>query len=225
MLKRLLSLAVLILMVGLGAPVIGGQEPRILLLGDSMMAANRFEGQAVSDVLEKALGQQVVDHSVVGARYFFFLPIAGEAGLRLPAQYRGGGWQWVVMNGGGNDLLFGCGCGKCARMLDRLVSKDGRHGAIPELVARIRLGGAKVIYTGYLRNPGTSTPIKGCKPAGDELDRRLALMSAFDDGVTFVSLAGIVPYGDLSYHGADRIHPSAKGSRAIGNLIAQAMAK
>jgi acyl-CoA thioesterase I len=161
----------------------------------------------------------------VGARYFFYLPIAGEAGLRLPAQYREGDWNWVVLNGGGNDLVFGCGCGKCAHMLDRLISKDGRHGAIPDLVARIRAGGAKVIYAGYLRNPGTSTPVKACKPAGDELDRRLGLMSGFDSGVTFLSMADIVPYGDLTYHGIDRIHPSPKGSKAIGLRIAAAMAK
>lgn len=224
MLSRLISFLALILLIGCGEPLSSAPDSRILLMGDSMMAANQETGKAVSDVLEAQLGEPVIDRSVMAARYFFFVPLAGEAGLRLPKQYRDGHWQWVVMNGGGNDLVFGCGCGRCAHMLDRLISADGRHGAIPDLVVRIRAGGARVIYSGYLRNPGTATLVKSCKPAGDELDRRLSLMSKFDPGVIFVSMADVVPYGDLSYHAFDRIHPSVKGSRAIALRIAAVIA-
>jgi acyl-CoA thioesterase I len=194
-------------------------------LGDSMMAANQAARQSVADVIEAELGEEVIDRSVVGARYFYFLPISGSAGVKLTAQYRPGKWDWVVLNGGGNDLLFGCGCGKCDVQLDRLIAADGKSGAIPAFVAQIRAGGAKVIYTGYLRNPGVRTPIKSCRSAGDELDRRLAIMAARDPGVIFVSLADLVPFGDRSFHAPDLIHPSAKGSRAIGARIAQRIAQ
>lgn len=212
------------LLICLATTLAAEPDARILVMGDSMMASNRFEGQSVGDFVQAETSLPVQDRSVVGARYFYYLPLSGATGLRLPAQYHKGDWDWVVLNGGGNDLLFGCGCGDCKRMMNRLISTDGKTGAIPELVATLRAGGAKVIYTGYLRNPGTSTPIKSCKPAGDELDRRLAAMASLDQGVQFLSLADLVPYGDTSYHGIDRVHPSPKGSRAIGARISRLIA-
>lgn len=216
----ILGFLTFLFLFGCGEQIADGQRPSILIMGDSMLASNSGVNKAVGDVLETELGQEVIDRSVTGARYFYFLPITGAAGLRIPAQYRQADWDWIVMNGGGNDLLFGCGCGFCAGMLDRLVSADGRAGEIPKFVNSIRQTGARVIYLGYLRNPGTFTPIKGCRTAGDELDRRLAKMATFDKGVTFVPLADLVPKGAWDYHQLDRIHPSVKGSAAIAKRVA-----
>lgn len=220
------AFAILLLGLGLAGP--GGAEttgPSILVMGDSLMASNRVKGGSVGETLNEALGAQVADHSMFGARYFHFLPITGSAGMRIDAQFRGGPWDYVVMNGGGNDLLFGCGCGACKRMMDRLVSADGRSGAIPKLVAEIRATGAKVVYTGYLRTPGVTSPVESCAPLGDVMDRRLSTMAKAFDGVTFVGLADLVTReGDTSYHAIDLIHPSIKGSRAIAALVAAAIA-
>ena len=220
MIRITLALLALALLFGCGEPVSQAADARVLVVGDSMFATNRANNKAVADVLEAELGAKVLDRSVIAARYFHALPISGAAGLRLTSQYREGEWDWVVMNGGGNDLLLGCGCGLCQGVLDRLVTEDGRGGAIPSYIARIRAGGARVVYAGYLRNPGMGTPIKHCGPAGNELDRRLTLMAGFDAGVTFVPMADLVPYRDASYHGIDRIHPSFKGSEGIGRRIA-----
>lgn len=225
MIRTLFLLLALLLLSGCGEPVGGNPDARILLMGDSMMASNRDSGQAVADLVEQSLGQPVIDRAVVGARYLFLGPLTGGSGLNLPAQYRPGPWDWVVLNGGGNDLLFGCGCGKCDRVLDRLIAKNGAAGAIPAFVAQMRKTGAKVIYVGYMRNPGVSTPIKACRIAGDELDRRLTLMAGLDPGITFVPLSDLVPYGDTTLHQIDRIHPSAKGSRAIADRIARQIAQ
>lgn len=222
---RTLVVLVALMVTGCGETVpdpgsdksLADRSARILLLGDSMMAVNRLGGGAVADVIEDALGKEVIDRSAIGARYFFGIP--------LTAQYKEGDWDWVVLNGGGNDLLFGCGCRRCDRTLDRLVSADGRKGAIPSFMAKIRKSGAKVVYVGYLRNPGVQTPIKSCGPAGNELDRRLALMSGFDAGVTFLPMSDLVPFGDRSFHGVDLIHPSVKGSRGIGQRIAALIAQ
>ena len=179
MLRPFIALLSLFLLLGCGETVTASsKDARILLMGDSMMAANRTSGRAVANAIEARLGEEVIDRSVVASRYFYYLPISGAAGLRLPAQFKAGNWDWVVINGGGNDLLFGCGCGMCNGMVDRLVNKDGTAGAIPELMSRIRQSGAKVVYAGYLRNPGLYTPVRACRPYGDELDRRLARMAA-----------------------------------------------
>lgn len=218
--RRLPFLCLAFLLAACGETVGPGKDARILLLGDSLMASNRTSGKAVANVIEQELGEEVIDRSVPAARYFYALPISGSAGLRLTSQFRPGPWDVVVLNGGGNDLLFGCGCGPCETVLDRLVSKDGRAGTIPAFVDGIRKSGARVIYVGYLRNPGSFTPIRACRQAGDELDRRLALMSRFDAGVTFLPMSDLVPEGDTGWHQLDRIHPSPRGSRGIGLRIA-----
>lgn len=209
----------LICLMMLGKAATAEAESRILVIGDSMLASNHNSDQGVSDWLESALNQKVTDRSTIGSRYFYALPLTGALGMRISAQFRPADWDWVVMNGGGNDLLFGCGCAKCDRMLDRLVSKDGKSGAIPDFVRAIRASGARVLYLGYLRNPGTSTPIKSCGPAGNELDRRLVKMAKAIKGAEFMPLADLVPNGDTSYHQFDRIHPSIKGSKAIAERV------
>lgn len=201
------------------------ENPRILLLGDSMMAVHGVRGQAVANAVERRLGEQVVDRSVTGARFLYALPISGAAGLNITKQYRKGNWNWVVLNGGGNDLLWGCGCGPCRGKINRLISEDGRRGVIPGFVSKMRQSGAKVVFVGYLRTPGVRSPIEHCVDEGQEMDRRVARLAALDRGVYFVSLQDLVPDGDRSYHAVDLIHPSAKGSDAIGARIAATIMK
>lgn len=214
----------LLLLAGCGEQPASKTTSRIMMLGDSMFASNRLAGESVADRIEDALGEEVVDRSVFGARYFYGLPISGAAGLRLTAQPMAGDWDVIVVNGGGNDLLFGCGCGKCDDVLNRLISPDGRKGAIPAFVKSLRDTGAKVIYVGYLRNPGVNSSIKACGPAGNELDRRLAALDRLDQGMEFLALSDLVPNGDRSFHQEDLVHPSVKGSQAIGQRIARRVA-
>jgi len=221
MLRKLISLASLLFVLGCAEQVQRQEAAPILLVGDSMFAMNKSTKGGVGDAIEAALGLQVIDRSVPGASYLLSTPGPGATGLNVTSQYRSGPWKVIVVNGGGNDLLFGCGCGSCAKVLDQLISADGTHGAIPEFVASLRKSGARVVYAGYMRNPGTFTPIKGCGPAGNELDRRLMLLDALDPGVDFVPMADLVPYGSTSYHKIDRIHPSRTGSREIGLRIAR----
>ena len=189
-------------------------------MGDSLLAFNKGERRAVSHAMETELREPVIDRSVSGARLLYALPISGSAGLNIASQYRDGDWDWIVLNGGGNDILMGCGCGPCASRIGRLISEDGRRGRIPGVVSDLRKTGAQVIFVGYLRTPGVRSPIEVCRDEGDEMDRRLAHLAALDRGVHFLSLADLVPIGDRSYHGADLIHPSPKASTAIGRRVA-----
>ena len=208
----------------LAAPALAGsraEQPRILFMGDSLLAIHRLSGKAVSNATSAALRAPVVDKSVIGAQIIYNLPLTGAMGLRISAQYREGPWEWIVMNGGGNDMWLGCGCNRCERRMGKLISENGTSGKIPKLVGRLRATGARVIYVGYLRSPGMGSPIENCKDEGDALEARIAAMAARDPGVFFLSLADLVPYGDRSYHGVDMIHPSMKASRIIGRMIAE----
>lgn len=224
--KSFICFAMLFLtLAGCGETVSRAEQSRILLMGDSLMAVHGMAGQAVSHNIERELGEEVVDRSVIGARMMYALPISGAAGLNIPKQYRPGDWDWVILNGGGNDLWLGCGCSLCDYKMDRLISEDGSKGVIPGFVSKLRQEGAQVLYVGYLRSPGLGSPIEYCRDDGDELEARIAKLSKLDRGVHFLSLSDLVPHGDRSFHAIDMIHPSIKASAAIGKRIAAIIAQ
>lgn len=223
MLRWFLGLVMVLSLAACMETVPQNTKARVLMMGDSMLAVHSTSNKGVAGALERQLRQPVIDRSVIAARYFYYLPVSGAAGLNLTQQYVPGPWDFVVMNGGGNDILFGCGCGPCRRMLDRLVSPDGTSGAIPSQVAKLRKTGAKVIYLGYLRSPGFVSTVEGCGKWGDDMDRRLANMAARDPGVSFLAMSDLVPFGDRSFHDVDTIHPSPKGAAAIAARVAAEM--
>lgn len=196
---------------------------RILVLGDSFMTSNASASKAVPHLLAQGLQARVKSQAITGARYIYRLPITGALGFNISKQYRDGPWDWVVINGGGNDLWLGCGCMRCKRRLNKIISPDGRNGAVPKLVARARAAGARVIYVGYLRSPGLGSPIEHCKKVGNAFEQRIAVMAKQDPGVWYLSLGDVVPHGDRSFHAADMIHPSIKGSTAAAKRIADAI--
>jgi len=217
---RIFVYACLVLTMALIAPASAQSPNKILVMGDSFMAAHRVSNRSVPDVIGKALKSPVRSQAVSGARMIYNLPLTGAMGLSIPQQYREGQWDWIVMNGGGNDLWLGCGCHSCDRKLDRLISKNGLKGKIPSTVSAALKSGAKVLYVGYLRSPGANSPIEDCRDEGDALDARLAQMAKRVKGVHFIPMADLVPHGDRSFHAIDMVHPSVKGSRAIGSRIA-----
>lgn len=221
----------LILMIALTTAFLGGQAipeqaaPRILAMGDSLMAWHGVSGRSIPHVVAKELGEPVVNHSIGGARIIYKLPLSGALGMKIANQYKKGDWDWIVINGGGNDLWMGCGCTACDKRINRMISEDGRKGVVPGMVSKLRRTGARVIYVGYLRSPGVGSIIDDCRPAGDEFESRIEAMSRLDKGLHFLSLADLVPHGDRSYHGIDMIHPSIKASREIGKRVAEVIRK
>ena len=196
-------------------------KSEVLVIGDSMLAWHKVSGRSIGDVISRKLNRTVVDRSIVAARFNYALPISGAMGLNISKQYRKGAWDWVVINGGGNDLWFGCGCLACDGVIDRLITKDGSSGKIPKLVTKIQNDGANVIFVGYLHSPGVASIIDHCRDEGLELDRRLSALASRNQRLEFISLSGLIPYGDKSFHSLDMIHPSLKGSSIIGEKIAE----
>lgn len=215
---RILVVLCSLVLLGCQEQVNVSRNTNILSVGDSLMAWNSVYGQSIPHVIEEMRGEKIVDRSVVGA---LMSPSEGET---IPEQYVPGDWDWVIVNGGGNDLMFGCGCRRCGRVMDKMVSSDGQSGIIPDLLRRARDDGAKVLYFGYLRSPGLASPIEACKEEGDAMDARIAVLAKTEPDIHFVSMADIVPKGKLGYFSLDFVHPSVKSSRAVGKKIAAYMA-
>lgn len=196
-------------------------SPRILAMGDSLMAWHSVSGNSIAHAVGDALNEPVANHAISGARVIYKLPVSGAMGMKIANQYKKGDWDWVVLNGGGNDLWLGCGCGACDKRMGRMISEDGRKGAIPHMVDSLRGTGAKIVYVGYLRSPGAWSPIEGCKDDGDRLEARIKKLADIVPEMHFVSLEDLVPHGDRSFHAMDMIHPSLKASREIGQRVAK----
>lgn len=201
------------------------ERARILAIGDSLTAWNTLAGRSIPHVVSASLKEPVESRAVSGAHVIYALPITGAMGMRIGAQFGQDTPDWVIVTGGGNDLWLGCGCSRCQRRMDRMISPDGSAGAVPDLMRRIRKTGARVIYIGYLRSPGWNTVIDHCRDEGDAFEARLSVMARQTEGVWFLSNADLVPDGDTSFHALDGIHPSVKGSTAIGKRVAALIRK
>lgn len=195
----------------------------ILVIGDSVMAWNRSASGDIGSVIEAELGREVVNRATLGAR----IRAGGFGtfgGLSIPDKLSAGPWNWVVMNGGANDLGFSCGCTRCDAEIDRLISRDGTRGAIPDLIAKARQQQATVLWVGYYQTPN-SRLFSGCRPGLVELERRIAAYALTRDGVFFIDSEDVFTPSKPWLLGADQTHPSVGGSSVIGRFIAQEIAK
>ncbi|MEM7242735.1 MAG: SGNH/GDSL hydrolase family protein [Pseudomonadota bacterium] len=201
-------------------PAAAQDGPRnILVLGDSMLAWNKVRGSTIAQNLAKELNANILDQSVSGE-------VIGSGGAGgIFGQYRAGDWDWIVMNGGGNDFLKTCRCSLCDPILNRLISKNGQSGIIPAEIRKLRKRGHKVLYMGYLRANGFYSPVSQCSKYADALEDRIARLADFTDGMSFLYNKNLVPTGDRSFHAFDRVHPSVKGSRAIAKGVADALTR
>ena len=211
---------------GASGPELGNEkQPRILAIGDSLMRWNALSGNSIAQVISKNLNEPVVDRSQVGSVMLFKQNAGQGAAVSIPEQYIAKDWDWTVMTGGGNDLLLGCGCMACDDTINEMVSENARDGKIPDFLKTIRDNGSKILYIGYLRSPGLLTPIEHCKNEGDLFEARLAKFADSEENIYFASMQNLVPRGDASYFSLDRIHPSRKTSKMIGEFAADFIGK
>ena len=200
------------------APRGGGD---ILVLGDSIMAWNRSSDAAIPDAIGQTLGRAVTSKAVSGAQFDNGSRLAGVVGFDIQRQLPGGTWQWVVMNGGANDLNADCNCGACASFVDALIGPDARSGAIPTFIRKVQAQtGARVLWMGYYAGSGTGT-FAGCRDDLVAIEARVARFAMTEPGVFFVDAEDVIDRAGQSLFARDNIHPSAKGSAKIGAHLAR----
>ena len=191
----------------------------ILTMGDSVLAWNG--SRSIGNVVAAETGQRVVKGARSGARVIQPNPLLRAGGLDIPRQFRAGPWDWVILNGGANDLSATCRCARCEAQLTALLGPDGRSGAIASVVAQLRARGSRVLILGYYGPSGRGGGMDACREELAELDARAARLAARDPGVRFVDAGDVMT--DPSLYDRDNVHPSPAGSAAIGRLIARAL--
>ena len=214
-------LAVLLIVTGLSActdtaPRGGGD---ILVLGDSIMAWNG--GRSIPDVIANQTGRSVTSRAVPGAQFDNGSTIASAVGFDIQQQFPGGRWNWVVVNGGANDLSADCGCGACGASVNALIAPDGQSGSIPAFLQRLRAQtGAKIMWMGYYAGSGSGS-FAGCRDDLVEIESRIATFAAGRPGIHFIDSEDVIDRGDRGLFAGDNVHPSARGSARIGAYLAQ----
>ena len=214
-------LAVLLIVTGLSActdtaPRGGGD---ILVLGDSIMAWNG--GRSIPDVIANQTGRSVTSRAVPGAQFDNGSTIASAVGFDIQQQFPGGRWNWVVVNGGANDLSADCGCGACGASVNALIAPDGQSGSIPAFLQRLRAQtGAKIMWMGYYAGSGSGS-FAGCRDDLVEIESRIATFAAGRPGIHFIDSEDVIDRGDRGLFAGDNVHPSARGSARIGDYLAQ----
>ncbi|MEM1115843.1 MAG: SGNH/GDSL hydrolase family protein [Bacteroidota bacterium] len=203
---------------GGGSRLIGEGEPTVLVIGDSVMEWNRPDNASVAHVIAELTGRSVQQSAISGA-------LLSADGGDIRDQYAPGTWEWVVMDGGANDLGEECGCGPCAGVLDELASADGTRGEYPDFVRRVASDGAEVLVMGYYAPPtGAETEFTACADEFQELSQRLQRMASATDNVTFAPAAAVIDPDNGSHYDEDQVHPSVTGSRLIGEMFADLIA-
>ncbi len=204
------------------APRGGGD---ILVLGDSLMAWNRGQDGSIADAIDAVLERDVVSKAVSGAQFDNGSGLAGAVGFDIRRQLQPGRWNWIVLNGGANDLSADCGCGACGPVVDRLIGADAMSGAIPAFVTHLRHAtGAQVLWMGYYEGKGTGA-FAGCRDDLVTMEDRIARFAALKPGVHFIDAEDVFNPRDLSHFAPDGIHPSPKASALIGAHLARRIAR
>ncbi len=198
-------------------------ELTILVLGDSIFESNKAQGESIPEVLGRALGT-AVHNAAQGGAHFSISDSAITQALDVRSQYQEGDWEWVVIQGGGNDYMDDCGCGECDAQIEELVSSDGLAGEIPEFARNLVKSDTHVMFVGYYEVPSDAEyGFDVCDDEVIEHNARLALMAKAIDGLWFVSAADVVMADDRAAYAEDRVHPSVEGSRLVGEHIAAAI--
>jgi lysophospholipase L1-like esterase len=190
----------------------------VVTLGDSVMRWNASSGGAIANVIAARTGWTVQNGSRSGARF------SAASGRDIRDQYEPEGWDWVVMDGGANDLRVEGGCARPDGTLDELVSADGSRGEFPEFVRSVAADGPRVLVMGYYGPPEVEgEEPNACAPAILELTHRLQTMASVTEGVFFAPATSVIDPANLEHYDADRVHPSREGSRLIGEMLADVL--
>ena len=203
-------------------PTITQAKEDILVIGDSFLEWQSIKRASIPHVVAKEMQRDVENRAASGAK-MYLSGAEGNPRSVIPSQYTKGEWNWVVINGGANDLFVKCGCNRCDAVLDRIVTKDGTGGVLPELVTRIRKDGPRVAILSYYQGNQNPNLFSKCERVVKELTNRQRTLAARMRGVNLVRSKPAIDPANRSHFALDGVHLSRKGARRVGVLLARTL--
>ena len=208
----------ILILAFVGAGVQAAEPVRVLAMGDSILAWQKWTGRDIPSVYGLLTGAIVENEAQPGARFTNGSGVGRALGFDVRAQYRDGPWDLVLMNGGANDFLADCGCRACDPVLDGLIRAD-LGGEVPGFVRGLLRAGHEVVWLGYYAS-ARSGQFAGCRPYLVEYDARMARLAAATPGLTFVDAEAALDPEERGHFAIDGIHPSPEGARLVAGLLA-----
>ena len=186
-------------------------------VGDSMFDWND-EDSSIPAVVAANLGLPFQNNAIGGTTIT-------EVGFPIPEQYEAGTWDWVLVDGGGNDLNDGCECRQCDAVMEEIITADAEQGAMADFVEQIVDDGYNVALMGYYEMPNNAE--YGFDQCNDELGvllPRYQLLAERFERVTFIDIREVVsPQTTPQAYDEDQVHPSTEGARMIAEHIASVL--
>lgn len=196
-------------------------EQRILTIGDSILAWGTPNCTSVSHQLGLQREESISVGAINGTEV-----TAGRS--MIPDQYFEDDWEWVIMDGGANDLNKQCSCLEgCDAVLNSLVTEDGTQGGMTDLVERISVADTQVLLIGYYVMPEDAWYGFGeCVDELTELNLRYAKIAEGLSNVHFAPLDDVMNWEkEPSLLDGDRVHPSVEGAEVIGEYLVELIEK
>ena len=157
----------------------------ILAIGDSVMAWNESSDAAIPDAVARTLDREVISRAVPGAQFDNASGLASAVGFDIRNQYPGGTWNWIIVNGGANDLWADCGCGACGPVVDKLISAECKKRLYSAVFASTAgQWGARFLWMGYYKGNGRGS-FKGCRDDLVRMEERIARFAPRNAGRLF----------------------------------------
>lgn len=204
------------------SPNMAQAKEDILVIGDSFLEWQSIKRASIPHVVAKELKRDVENRAASGAK-MYLSGAEGNPRSVIPSQYTKGDWNWVVINGGANDLFVKCGCNRCNKVLDRIITKDGKQGVLADLVTRIRKDGPQVAILSYYQGNQNPNLFSKCERVVKELTNRQRTLAARLRGVDLVRSKPAIDPTNRSHFALDGVHLSRKGSRRVGILLARTL--
>ena len=186
------------------------EDSTIFAIGDSIMEWHLGEG-AIPEQVGEQLGQPVYNAAISGSM------MSTGVDWSIPNQYIDGDWDWVILDGGANDLNELCGCGACETVQENIAE------SYRTLVNAIRTDDIRIVIWGYYGIPTEASEFGNCNESIDELSQMQSALADGDEGVLWVNGKSDITGEDLSYYDDDLIHPSLAGSQKIAEQIVSAI--
>ena len=187
-------------------------DAKIYAIGDSIFEWNLSDQLSAPQEVGRILNQPVYNAAISGSQ------MTDDSESSIPNQYVSGEWDWIVMDGGANDLNNLCECDDCSTVQDQIESE------LTTFVTDRRSEDINIVIWGYYDLPSNARyGFDRCSDSLAELRQRQKALADTDPGILFVDGSLDITGEDLTFFDRDKVHPSTEGSTLIGSQIAQAI--